>query len=135
MQITDVISQTVVFSAPVDVLFRMYLDATEHEAITGAPVTIGATPGAKFSAFEGALTGTIQAIVTPSLIVQSWRSTDFKPTDPDSTLILSFTSTADGGQIDLVHINVPDHDRDAVIEGWNKFYWTPWRAYLANRKT
>jgi activator of HSP90 ATPase len=128
---TDVISQTVVFSAPADVLFRMYLDATEHEAITGAPVTICPTPGAKFSAFEGALTGTILAIVTPSLIVQSWRSTDFKPTDPDSTLVLSFTSKGDAGQIDLVHINVPDHDRDAVNEGWRKFYWTPWRAYLA----
>jgi activator of HSP90 ATPase len=113
----------------------MYLDETAHEAITGAPVTIGSTPGDKFSAFDSALIGTILAITAPTLIVQSWRSSDFKSTDPDSTLILSFTSKGDDGQIDLVHINVPSHDRDAVNEGWGKFYWAPWRAYLATTIT
>ena len=126
----DVISQTVVFPAPAEVLFRMYLDETEHEKITGAPVKIDSTPGASFSAFEGALSGTILAIAAPHLIVQSWRSTDFKPTDPDSTLVLSFTSKEGIGQIDLVHINVPDHDFQAVTDGWEEFYWTPWREYL-----
>jgi activator of HSP90 ATPase len=126
----DVISQTVVLRAPAEVLFRMYLDESEHEKITGAPVKIDSTPGASFSAFEGALSGTILAIAAPHLIVQSWRSTDFKRTDPDSTLVLSFTSKEGVGQIDLVHINVPDHDFQAVTDGWEKFYWTPWREYL-----
>jgi activator of HSP90 ATPase len=126
----DVISQTIVLPAPAEVLFRMYLDESEHGKITGAPVKIDSTPGASFSAFEGALSGTILAIAAPHLIVQSWRSTDFKPTDPDSTLVLSFTSKEGIGQIDLVHINVPDHDFQAVTEGWEKFYWTSWREYL-----
>ena len=129
----DVISQTVVLPAPADVLFHMYLNATEHEAITGSPVKIGPSPGAEFSAFEGALSGIILAIAAPHLIVQSWRSTDFKPTDPDSTLILSFTPRGGTGQIDLVQINVPDHDLHAVNEGWGKFYWTPWREYLGRK--
>jgi activator of HSP90 ATPase len=126
----DVISQSVVLPAPAEVLFRMYLDESDHEAITGAPVKVGSTPGASFSAFGGALSGTILAIAVPHLIVQSWRSTDFKPTEPDSTLVLSFTPMGESGQIDLVHIHVPDHDFQAVTEGWEKFYWTPWREYL-----
>ncbi len=131
----DVISQTLVFPAPAEALFHMYLNATEHEAITGSPVKIGPSPGAEFSAFEGALSGIILAIAAPHLIVQSWRSTDFKPTDPDSTLILSFTSQGSAGQIELVHVNVPDHDLDGVKEGWHKFYWAPWREYLARKAT
>ena len=127
---SGVISQTVHLPASADSLFQMYLDPSEHEAITGAPVTIGDTPGTPFSAFEGALSGRILAIVKSRLIVQSWRSTDFKSADPDSTLILSFTSQENSGQIDLVHLDVPDHDFDAVSEGWENFYWKPWRDYL-----
>ncbi|HIG31049.1 MAG TPA: hypothetical protein EYQ50_25905 [Verrucomicrobiales bacterium] len=107
------------------------MDAAEHEAITGAPVKIGKSPGAKFCAFEGALKGVILAVVSPALIVQSWRSTEFRSVDPDSTLILNFRSLGDEGKIDLVHIDVPDHDYDGVTEGWTKYYWTPWREYLA----
>ena len=130
-----VISQTVVLPAPADVLFRMYLDSNEHAAITGAPVTIGHTPGAEFNAFDGALSGAILAIVKSTLIVQSWRSADFKSADRDSTLILSFMPSGDSGQIDLVHLNVPGHDIDAVSDGWGKFYWTPWREYLVQNVT
>jgi len=128
-----VISQSVVLLAPADALFHMYLDPIEHEAITGSPVTVGDTPGARFSAFNGALSGTVLSIVAPSLVVQSWRSTDFKSDDPDSTLILSFVPNGDSGRIDLVHLDVPDHDFDVVSKGWEKFYWQPWREYLARK--
>jgi hypothetical protein len=71
--------------------------------------------------------------VRPRLIVQSWRSTKFAADDLDSTLILSFSPVAAGGsqgQIDLVHLDVPAHDYQDVIIGWEKYYWAPWRAYL-----
>ena len=54
--------------------------------------------------------------------------------DPDSILILSFTSEGDGGRIDLVHLDVPDQDFEGVNQGWGKDYWTPWRTYLASMK-
>lgn len=125
-----VITQSVILPASAEVLFSMYLDASKHEAITGLPVTIGHSSGDEFSAFGGALTGEILAVVEPTLIVQSWRSTDFTGDDPDSTLILSFSSQGEAGRIDLVHVQVPQHDRDAVNKGWHKHYWEPWRAYL-----
>lgn len=129
----SVIAQTIVLPAPAEALFGMYLDAVEHEAITGAPVMIGKAPGAEFRAFEGALSGVMLAVISPRLIVQSWRSTEFRPTDPDSTLILSFESQGDSGQLNLIHLDVPDHDYDGVSEGWDKFYWAPWREYLARK--
>jgi activator of HSP90 ATPase len=129
----NVIRQSVVLPAPAETLFDMYLDPAAHQAITGAPVEIGDERGSKFKAFDGALTGTILEVVKPGLIIQSWRSKVFKAEDPDSTLILSFTPEADEGRIDLIHLDVPDHDYDGVTQGWEKYYWAPWRAYLASR--
>ena len=115
-----------------DRLFDMYLDPVAHAAFTGAPVTISATPGAPFRAFGDVLSGTIVQVVPKRLIVQSWRSPKWQPSDIDSTLVLTFLTWGDGGRIELVHINVPDNDYAGVSEGWQKYYWTPWRAYLGS---
>ncbi len=126
----SVIQQSVLLPAPCDRLFEMYLDPAEHAALTGMAVTIGDKPGDAFGAFDGMLSGQILAVVRPRLIVQSWRSGLFHDSDPDSTLILNFSAESEGGRIDLVHLDVPEHDYDDVIAGWEKYYWTPWRAYL-----
>lgn len=129
----SVIQQSVVLPASSERLFEMYLDSAEHGAFTGMPVEIGSQPGATFSAFGGQLSGTILAVARPRLIVQSWRSTKFAAEDPDSTLILMFTDEGTGakrGRIDLVHLDVPEHDYQGVTEGWPNHYWGPWRAYL-----
>ena len=128
----NVIRQTVVLPASAETLFDIYLDPSKHQAITGASVDIGDERGSKFKAFDGALTGTVLEVVRPRLIIQSWRSNAFKTEDPDSTLILSFTPEQDAGRIDLIHLDVPDHDYDGVTQGWEKYYWAPWRAYLAS---
>ena len=131
----SVIQQSVVLPAPAETLFDMYLDPAAHAAFTGHPVSIDAASGAEFRAFNDQLSGTILALERPRLIVQSWRSVKFHVTDPDSTLVLSFapdSEVADYGRIDLVHIDVPNHDFVDVTEGWNKFYWQPWRNYLDN---
>jgi uncharacterized protein YndB with AHSA1/START domain len=108
----------------------MYLDPVEHAALTGAPVTISDQPGAEFLAFDGVLTGTILQVVPKRLVVQSWRSPHWGPTDVDSTLVLSFLPDGDGGRIELTQVNVVDADFAGVSQGWEKFYWAPWRAYL-----
>ena len=129
----NVIEQSVVLPAPATTLFEMYLDPAAHAAFTGYPVSIGAQPGAEFHAFNKQISGEILAVTPPRLVVQSWRSVKFHDDDPDSTLILSFTSDdADPshGRIDLVHLDVPVHDYRDVTEGWHKHYWNPWRKYL-----
>ena len=129
----SVIKQSVRLPASPRTLFEMYIDPAKHAEITGAPVTIAAAAGSPFRGFDGRLSGTMLAVVAPVLIVQSWRSVGFGDADPDSTLILGFARDGDGGRIDLVHLDVPECDYQGVTEGWEKFYWTPWRAYLAAR--
>jgi activator of HSP90 ATPase len=121
--------------APPDELFDMYLDAATHAAFTGAPVTIEARAGAPFRAFNGALSGTILHVEPKRLIVQTWRSVHFSSDDIDSVLVLSFWPENDCARIELAQINVADNDFAGVSHGWEKYYWTPWRAYLLGRSS
>jgi hypothetical protein len=45
-------------------------------------------------------------------------------------LILAFVPTPGGGRIDLLHLDVPEVDYRGVTQGWDKFYWIPWKQYL-----
>jgi len=125
-----VIRDSVVLPAAAEVLYGMYLDAKKHAEFTGTPVIISAEPGSPFSAFNGAISGTMIAAVPFRLVVQSWRSVRFDPADPDSTLILAFVPEGTEGRIDLIHLDVPPSDYQGAAEGWKKYYWTPWRNYL-----
>ena len=127
------VEQSVTLPASSGDLYAMYLNARTHKAITGGRVVISARRGSKFSAFNGVLRGRTLYTVPGRLIVQTWRSTGWKKADLDSTLILRFTPKGRKGRIDLVHANVPDHDHRGVNTGWKKYYWRPWRKYLARR--
>jgi uncharacterized protein YndB with AHSA1/START domain len=128
------IQQSVTLPAPATRLYRMYLDPKHHAAITGAPVKIGARSGAPFRAFNGALSGKVLHTRPGRAIVQTWRSTGFGAKDLDSTLVLTFWPRGRSGRIQLVHVNVADRDVRGVTEGWKKYYWRPWRAYLRRRR-
>ena len=128
------IQQSVTLPAPAAELYRTYLDPRRHAAVTGAPVTIGSKPGSTFRAFGGALSGKVLFTRPGRMIVQTWRSTNFGKRDLDSTLILTFWPRGRSGRIQLVHANVADRDVRGVTEGWRKYYWRPWRAYLTKRR-
>ena len=57
-------------------------------------------------------------IIPQRLVIQSWRSIKFNDGHPDSTLILAFTPEGTTGRMDLVHLDVPAHNYQGVIEGW-----------------
>jgi activator of HSP90 ATPase len=114
-------------------LFDMYLDAAEHAAFTGLPATIEARPGGVFQAFDGMLSGMVLHIDPKTLIVQTWRSVNWPLTAMDSVLTLSFWPSDEGARIELVHANVPEEDFAGVSQGWEKYYWTPWRNYLIGK--
>jgi len=73
-----------------DKLFDMYLDAAEHAAFTGLPVTLEPHAGGAFSAFDGMLSGKILHIEPKTFIVQTWRSGNWPLTAMDAVLTLSF---------------------------------------------
>ncbi len=124
------ILQTVTLPAPAEKLFDMYMSPKKHSAIAGGPVSISLKEGSKFRAFDGLISGKTLLVVPKHMIVQSWRGSHWKKEDIDSILILTFLSEGERGRIELVHVNVADSDYEGVREGWEKYYWKPWRELL-----
>jgi activator of HSP90 ATPase len=116
-------------------LYELFMDSAKHAAATGAPAKISRKPGGKWTAFGGMLLGKNLVIIPNRMIVQTWRSSEWKKADPDSILVVTFEKFSDGGaKVDLVHVGVPEYDHAGVTQGWVKYYWESWKAYLAARK-
>ncbi len=128
---TKAIHQSVRFAAPPQTLFEMYLDSRKHSAATGGKAIMSRKVGGAFTAWNKMLRGRNLAITRNRVIVQTWRSVNFKPDDADSILILEFSKAPGGGQVDLVHVNVPPQDHKGVTNGWPNYYWKPWKKYIA----
>ncbi len=126
----NIIKQSVQFNASPESLFDTYLDSRKHSAIVGSKVSVSKAVGGRFTAFNGMLSGKNLLIVRKKLVIQSWRSHGWKKTDPDSILILMFSKAGRGARVDLVHVNVPNHDLRGVTRGWRRYYWKPWLEYL-----
>ncbi len=128
------IQQTITFPAPPEKLYEMYMSPKLHAALTGQPVTISRTAGTGFRAFGGMIFGRTLQVVPKRLVIQSWRGKHWKHEDLDSTLIIRFFPDKNGGRVELTHVNVPEHDYNDVNDGWEKYYWKPWREYLLKKE-
>jgi activator of HSP90 ATPase len=128
-----VIQQHVDFSVSPQELFELYLNSKKHAAATGAPAKLSRKIGGAWHAHSGMIGGRNLLIVPGRVIVQSWRAKFWKKEDI-SILILKFLKTRVGTRVDLVHAGVPSYDQQGVRGGWPKYYWKPWKRYLASTK-
>lgn len=124
------ITQTVTLPAPPERLFDIYMTSREHAAAIGSTATVSRKVGGRFTAFDGWLQGRTLAVVPKRLIVQAWRGADWKKSELDSILVLSFEKAGRGGRIALVHANVPERHAAGIRKGWHEYYWKHWREYL-----
>jgi len=91
------IQQHVTFRASPKTLFDLYINSKKHTAATGAPATIGRTPGSKWNAFGGMIGGTTLLVQPGQLIVQTWRAKFWKKEDL-SILTIKFTKVTGGAR-------------------------------------
>lgn len=132
------IQQAITFSAPPERLYRMYLNAREHEGACGGwgKATIDPKVGGRM-AMAPYIHGKFLLLVPGRMIVQTWRGADWKTADLESVLLLTFRRAGKGCQLRLVHANVPDHKVKSIgspTDGWYKHYWNPWKAYLKGQR-
>jgi activator of HSP90 ATPase len=128
------IIQSIKLPASPEELYRTMMDSKNHTTMTGMPAKIGAKAGEKWTAFGGSIYGRNLMLVPGKIIVQAWRSTYFKKSDPDSIMVMTFNKVPGGARIDLVHVNVAAQDHKGVTNGWKQYYWDPWRAYIEKMK-
>ncbi len=124
------IRQTVTFDAPPHTVFEALLDSKQHAAFTGQKASISRKVGGKMTAGDGYIEGKNLRIEKDTLIVQTWRTTDFKEGDPDSQVMFHFSKKGKGTRLMFVHSKVPDRLAEEFRQGWIDFYWVPLKAYL-----
>jgi activator of HSP90 ATPase len=129
------ILQTVVFrNTNVEILYNLYLDAKLHSLVTGGTAKIQRKEGIKFSAYDGYCYGKNLQLIPNQLIIQSWRAADWDEDEATSTFILLLEQSSDDAIVHMTHANVPAHQYKALKDGWNSFYWKPWKEYLMQKK-
>ncbi len=114
---------------PADV-YDAWLASDRHAAMTGDPATIDPRVGGAFEAGDGYISGTTLELEPARRIVQSWRTTEFGPGDPDSRIEVLFEPVAEGTKVTIHHTAIPD-GQTGYEQGWRDFYFAPMREYFA----
>jgi activator of HSP90 ATPase len=117
-----------------DAVYDAWLDSAAHSAMTGGEAKIGKRVGDQYSAWDGYIEGATLALVPGKRIVQSWRTTEFGASDPDSTIVVDLEPIRTGTRLTLTHKGVPDGQTSYEKGGWQDNYFAPMKAYFASRK-
>jgi activator of HSP90 ATPase len=114
-------------------VYDAWLDGRRHAAMTGGKARASARKGARFTAWDGYITGRNLVLEPGRRIVQSWRTTEFDADDPDSEIELLLAPVKGGTRLTLHHRNVLDGQTSYRDGGWQEFYFAPMKAYFSSR--
>ena len=118
------------FDVSPQTLYDAWLDSAAHTEMTGGVAEIDPKVGGKHSAWDGYIWGEIIELEPGRRILQTWRTTEFAPTDADSLLELTFEPTDDGTLLTLAHANLPTALSYSYLEGWESNYFDPMEEYF-----
>ncbi len=113
---------------PMDV-YEAWLSSDGHTEMTGGEANCSDVVGEPFDAWDGYIAGSNIELEPGKRILQSWRTTQFSDSEPDSQIEVEFEPAAGGTQVTLHHTNVPD-DGDHYREGWQEHYFEPMKLYF-----
>jgi uncharacterized protein YndB with AHSA1/START domain len=118
-------------SRPLDV-FRAFTSSKIHSKVTGSPAKVNARVGAKFTAWDGYITGRNLKLVKGKRIVQEWRTTDWPDEiTPPSVLDISLKQNTKGTELTMIHSKIPSKKLARNYdEGWYGAYWDPMKKYF-----
>jgi activator of HSP90 ATPase len=114
-----------------EAVYDAWLDSAAYSAMTGGSAKIAKRVGGDYSAWDGYITGKTLELIPGKLIVQSWRTSQFAPRDPDSTITVELGQTKAGTRLTLTHRGVPDGQTSYENGGWQDNYFSPMKAYFA----
>ena len=131
MVATKTIQQNVTFNASPHDVYEALMDSEKHSQFTGAKASISRGVGGAFTAYDGALSGTILELVPDVKIVQSWRGSDdgWVP-GHYSTATFSLEAMDGGTRLSFVQTGVPEQSFEQITQGWQDYYWAKMKQML-----
>jgi len=127
------IEVSAVFPGAPQQFFEAWLDSGRHAAFTGAGAEIDPAVGGQFTAWDGYIQGSNRLLEPFHRIVQGWRTTEFPPGSPDSTLEILFEEEDGSTRITLLHSEIPDGQGEEYRQGWMDYYFEPMREYFGEK--
>lgn len=116
-------------------IYDAWLSAKEHSAFTGGKATASAKVKGRFSAWDKYITGYNLELKPGKKIVQSWRTTEFPDTAPNSVLEVKLVKKTGGKtELTLTQTHLPKGHSKKYKSGWKESYFEPMKAYFADKK-
>jgi activator of HSP90 ATPase len=129
----DSITATAVIPAEPNAVYAAWMSSRGHSEMTGSGAAVTARVGAKFSAWDGYISGKTLELKPPSRILQSWRTTEFAAEDPDSMLEVLLEKARGGTKVTLKHTSIPAGHGAEYKKGWIDFYFKPMKEYFQKK--
>jgi len=121
-----------VVSASPEAIYAAWLNSDGHSKMTGSPAHATPKVGEPFDAWDGYISGKNLELEPNRRIIQSWRGSSYKDSDPDSQIEVILESMNGGTQITLTHTCVPD-DQASHEPGWTTHYFEPMQKHFSGR--
>lgn len=112
-------------------LYFAWIDSAHHTAMTGGTAKIDPNVGAKFTAWNGYITGKLVILDLGRRIVMSWRTTDFPRDASDSRVEVHFESLGTSTRILILHTEIPEGQAEKYKQAWMDKYVNPMRVYFS----
>lgn len=120
-----------VIPATPETVYAAWLDSDEHAGMTGDTARVSAVVGESFEAWGGYIQGRNLELEAGKRILQSWRTSEFEDSEPDSLLEVVFTPEGSNTRVTIRHSNLPPHGMQ-YQQGWIDSYFTPMKEYFEN---
>jgi activator of HSP90 ATPase len=129
----DSITASAVIPADPKTVYAAWMSSKGHSGMTGSGAAVTAKAGARFTAWDGYISGKTLELKSPSRILQSWRTTEFAEEDPDSLLEVLLEKAKGGTKVTLKHTNIPAGHGPEYKKGWIDFYFKPMKEYFQEK--
>jgi uncharacterized protein YndB with AHSA1/START domain len=121
--------KTIHIKVPREEVFNAISNPLTIELWTGYEALMETSPGSEFSMFDGDITGHIQEVDPPSLMVQVW---DFGDQEEESVVRFELFDEAGKTRLELSHTNIPDEAFHNIVTGWKDYFLGALKSYLEN---
>jgi uncharacterized protein YndB with AHSA1/START domain len=124
------ISLTLQLPSSSEEVFNAWIDPVAHRDFTGGNAIIDARNGGHYAVWDGYISGIILKLEPYHRIVKSWRTSDYHPLDPSSTVEVLLDDNENGCLLTIHHTEIPKGQSKIIETGWKENYFEPMLGYF-----
>lgn len=115
----------IILAPPSDVYVALTNPAT-IQLWSGGKAEMSTEAGSEFSLWDESIAGKNIEFEEGKKIVQEWY---FGDQEEESIVTIKLHLHKSGTSVELKHINIPDSEYDAIVDGWNNIYFASLKEF------